>query len=535
MKRYTELNLGFGDAENYRRRENREFLSRVFVKSNYLDQLCDDNIFFLIGEKGTGKTAYAVYLANNTHRNTSALLTYIRETEYQQFVSLKQRNHLLLSDYTNIWRVIILLLLSEKISLDRQEKSIFGFSRFRRLKEAIDDYYVHAFAPEILQALSFVDRSSLSAKLLAQYAELGSKIEMETSFTENRFQTNLMFIRRQFEEALSEIKLKNSHILFIDGIDIRPSSIEYENYLECVKGLANAVWSINNDFFANIKDSKGRLRVVLLIRPDIFDSLNLQNQSNKVRDNSILLDWRTTYSEYRSSLLFRMADKLLSSQQSEKLDFGEAWGQYFPYKVLSKAYYREDSDMYDHSFIPFLRYSLYRPRDIVTMLSILQENKKNKNLAPIALTEDDFNDSSFKRQYSTYLLGQVRDHLSFYYSASDYESFMKFFQFLHGKTRFDYDMFCNAFGEMTKFLKKNNIKIPAFLEATDEFLQFLYELNVICYIEDPVEEMHHRPFISWCFRDRTISNISPKVKTGVRYEIHYGLTKALRTGMPLKK
>ena len=58
----------------------------------------------------------------------------------------------------------------------------------------------------------------------------------------------------------------------------------FEDYLDCVKGLANAVWSINSVFFANIKDSKGRLRVVLLIRPDIFNSLGLQNQNSKIHE-----------------------------------------------------------------------------------------------------------------------------------------------------------------------------------------------------------------------------------------------------------
>ena len=30
-----------------------------FVKNSYLDDLLDSNVYFLIGEKGTGKTAYA--------------------------------------------------------------------------------------------------------------------------------------------------------------------------------------------------------------------------------------------------------------------------------------------------------------------------------------------------------------------------------------------------------------------------------------------------------------------------------------------
>ena len=98
-----------------------------------------------------------------------------------------------------------------------------------------------------------------------------------------------MYIEKKFKEALSKLKLKNDHILFIDGIDIRPPQILFDEYQECVKGLANAVWSLNNDIFPSIKGSKGRIRIVLLIRPDIFESLGLQNQNTKIQDNSVFL------------------------------------------------------------------------------------------------------------------------------------------------------------------------------------------------------------------------------------------------------
>ncbi|MCB9150442.1 MAG: funZ protein [Caldilineaceae bacterium] len=526
MKKFSELNLGFSDAENYKRRENKHFFNSIFVRSDILDRICDQRTFFLIGEKGTGKTAYAVYLANNTHRNTSAILSYIRETEYQQFVNLKEQNHLALSDYTHIWKVIIYLLMAEKIAQDNNEKPIFNFAKFRNIKNAIDDYYENAFSPEIIQAMNFVDQASLSAKLVAQYAEVGGDVNSQRTFTESRFQTNLFYIQRQFEEALRSIKLNYSHILFIDGIDIRPSSIEYTDYLECVKGLANAIWSINNDFFSGIKDSPGRMRVILLVRPDIFDSIGLQNQNNKVRDNSVMLDWRTTYEDHRSSMIFEMADKMLRVQSSSTLQKGEAWDYYFSYQLPTTAPYIRE---YDPPFISFLRYSLYRPRDIVTMLGILQENYTLYERCNEVLTADDFKSGHFQRKYTQYLLGEVKDQLSFYYSTKDYEMFLKFFQYLKGEMKFDYREFIDAYDNHKQYMSNNNIVCPAFLNSPDIFLQFLYQLNVISYIEDPTD-FSHRPFISWCFRERTPSNISPKVKAGVRYEIHYGLSRSLRIG-----
>jgi cold shock CspA family protein len=44
-----------------------------------------------------------------------------------------------------------------------------------------------------------------------------------------------------------------------------------------------------------------------------------------------------------------------------------------------------------------------------------------------------------------------------------------------------------------------------------------------------------QPFIRWCFLERSPTNISPKIKTGLEYEIHYGLANTLNTGTRLRR
>ena len=104
MLAIPELNFGFSDAENYKNKEHKQLFNQIFVRTAEIDKLCDSNIYFLIGEKGTGKTAYALYFVNNAYKNNLSVINYIRETEYQKFVALKRERHLTLSDYTNIWK-----------------------------------------------------------------------------------------------------------------------------------------------------------------------------------------------------------------------------------------------------------------------------------------------------------------------------------------------------------------------------------------------------------------------------------------------
>lgn len=527
MKKVEELDLGFNDAENFRKRENRVLFNRLFTRTEDLDSLLDRTRYFLIGDKGTGKTALSIYLSNNDYKNTIGETIFIRETEYLKFVSLKRENQLTLSDYADIWKVILYLLISKQLAEKERHNVLFSkFSKFNPLKQAIEEFYNKAFSPEIIYAINFVEDSKRAAEILNEYFKLSGEDSTSQSFSESRFQINLLYIQKKFEEGIQSLNLEKDHIIFIDGIDIRPRNVDYEEYLECIKGLTNAVWNLNTGFFANIKGSRGRIKIVLLLRPDIFAKIGLQNLNNKIKDNSVLLDWRTTYPVYRNSSIFKLIDNILSSQQNKKLELGEAWDYYFPYQPYV---YKKKED----SFISFLRFSMFKPRDIVSMLSILQENFKNEvgRKYPV-FNESDFDNSTFYRSYSDYLLGEVKDYLAFYHTEQDYELFLKFFEFLEGKVRFNYDYYMDAYDKFADFIENNDIDAPIFFETSDAFLQFLFELNIICYVEHTED---FEPHIHWCFRERTYSNLNPKVKLGVEYSIHYGLAKAFNVGKRFRR
>ncbi|HWB28716.1 MAG TPA: hypothetical protein VG738_24755 [Chitinophagaceae bacterium] len=530
MKNYIDLNLGFGDAENYKKNENKELLKRYFIRTDELDEILKPSKYFLIGDKGTGKTAYSLYLANTEYINTSSYLNYIRETEYVKFITLKQQKQLTLTEYTNIWKILIFLLLAQQIQAKEKDSVLFSkSSKFKNLKSAIDAFYKHAFSPEIIYALSVIEETQEVAELMYKNFKLGVDDKRSESFSESKFQVNLLFIQNKFEEAIRGLKLEKHHLLFIDGIDIRPRGIEFEDYLECVKGLANAIWSLNNDYFSRIKDSKGRIKVMMLVRPDIFSQLGLQNLNNKIRDNSVLLDWKTTYPNYRTSSLFKLADNILNSQQEEFTSLGNCWDYYFPFKERKNVKGRLVTD---DSFVSFLRFSMYKPRDIITMMSLLKDIIKNDRRKLRVVDLVDFENTDFKSQYSDYLLGEIKDYLSFYHSDRDYELFLKFFEFLNGANQFSFSEYMYCYNEFADFIENNKIEVPFFFESSSKFLQFLFDLNVICYIEYTQE---NEPHIHWSFRERTYSNLNPKIKEGVVYSIHYGLQKAFNTGKRFKE
>lgn len=226
--------------------------------------------------------------------------------------------------------------------------------------------------------MQLIEHSKDTAGIIYKEIGLQSETSQQLTFSETKFQTNLQYIEKNLIQSLMELKLQYNQFLFIDGIDIRPNGIEYKEYLSCVKGLAEAVWSLNNDQFAISNDSKGRFKVVILLRPDIFQSIGLQNSTNKIINNSVFLDWRTTYNDYKNSELYKIAQKLLTYNQDKEAkekSMDEIWDYYFQWAKPSTNPERE----YDIPFIEFLRISCSRPRDIVTIVQYLKKHK-NKNI-----------------------------------------------------------------------------------------------------------------------------------------------------------
>ncbi len=523
MKTIKELELGFSDAQNYAQRQNKTMFNEVFARNTFLDDLVKQSSFFLVGEKGTGKTAYATYLCNNNYKDVSATISFLSATDYEKFYTLKQQKNLDLTGYEGIWKVILLLLISKSITENDKVLPAFSKSGINNILAAIDDYYMNAFSPEITNVMKVVDESEIVAKLICQYSEVGGKSGQKIEFTETRFQHNLYYIEKKFENALNKIKLQKNVVLFIDGIDVRPDTIPYQDYIQCIRGLSNAAWTLNTSLFQNLRDSKGRLRIVLLLRPDIYNSLNLQNATTKLLDNAVFLDWRTTYQGYKTSYLYKVGLKLLAYNQTVADDV-DIWDEYFDWKIPSTSKERD----YDTAFMAFLKISLSRPRDILVILQYLQRKMKKDGLGDnIKFSKKRFESDEFQNNYSAYFLSSLKDQLSFYYSSDEFDLFLKLFDFFDD-TDFSFSDFSVIYEKFCDYILENAQDIPNFVDDSKKLLQLLYDSNVIAAIEKKGDQ----PYFHFSYREKDSTNISPKVPIGenITYRFHYGMYKKARFG-----
>ncbi|MBY4800141.1 hypothetical protein LGM57_22175 [Burkholderia cepacia] len=522
-KSLNDLQEPFNDAVNYKTRKQREFFNKIFLRTDDLAGCLQPSVYFLIGEKGSGKTAYAAYLEANELNSHRCKLTTMTESQYKRFIELKRDGKLAYSDYANIWRPMLLNMVCQAI-VEKSKGFLAGITgKFKAIEQEINKFNKEALNPEVEVAFEMIREVNFSAEVGKEKVAKGAaERKSKSTDTTEKIKHHLLETEGRIKAAIADISLKNHHVIFVDGIDYRPESVAYKDYIECIKGLGEATWQLNNDFFGDIRDSKGRIKIVLLVRPDVFHALNLYNSNSRLQDNSVFLDWATTENALRSSRLYEAAGKFFSSQQAFAVDSVSAADQYF---VSSKE---------DAIFRRLLKNSFQKPRDVLTFIRIAKRITISKRAGgSLTFFPSDIGvDSDFTREYSDYLLGEIRNYAAFYMHQSDFASYLKFFQYFNGNSSFDFDRFSSAFENFSSWAGGESIANREYLRDPEALLQFFYDVNLIGYRESALEDSDR--FFHWSYRERSLNNLSPKIKTSGVLMINPGVAKALDIGKRTK-
>ncbi len=401
-----------------------------------------------------------------------------------------------------------------------KEEGILSSLKFKALHSAIQDFYNNKFTPELPVVVELMQKFDALAELSNKHI---GKISASEGLTERstyqKGESPLNNVRSDFEDAFTSARISQDHVIFIDKIDIKPDDIVFDKFIIVLRSFARAALHLNEQVFSKMKGKK-RIKFVLLARPDIFDRLNLQNQSARASDNAVVLSWDTTYKHHRQSDIFRLTDNFLGSQSGIAFPEGEAWDHYVSKDVLH-ASLRDASDDINRSFREFLRLSWFRPRDVIRALHICQSQPDCAAL----VTGDGFR-RSFKL-FSDYLYGEVKDFSRFYFSDSTFDLIERFFSEIQRLDKITYDSFLSSHSTFIEKIKRGPSRdgLDPRIEDPDEFLQILYSSNILCWRAkndfDSVDDY-------WAFRERSATQLDPKVGLYQEYAVHYGLRRALR-------
>ncbi len=514
---FIDIDIPFDEAENYFKPNNKEKLNRLFYKDKNYNKLLRDTTYYLIGEKGSGKTTYCAYFCNNTINNTKSKRYLLTVDDYNKILKMKKEGKLNYTHYITLWKAILLTKLLS--SIEHNEIALFNSKVYDEIKKILNIYNFSKITMESFSPISFMDNEKFTYGISGGLNSDKSKIESLSSYENSNqatsekyvYEDNWLYFVNTIASEIERLRLKNNHYLFIDGLDTRPADIDYKEYKECIYPLVRAVYDLNNDIFSHIKDrNKGRLQIILLTRLDIFLQAGLSNAGSKISDNSAFLNWSVSnQNDYSASAIFELVNNMLRAGNGQGENKG--WDDYFNFEI------KRGNRQYV-SFNYFLRFTTSKPRDFVKLLKITKEQCERNNLEnPTAeIIESDL----FQRSYSTYFVDSVRNALSFYYNEEDIKLLFEFIKSIRSRS-FIYEVYEKKWDS---FIEKK--KMEQKFGSGNKILELLFNFNMVAMQEDAYQGMYYR----WKYRETTIANYDynldiNQIDNETRFLFHWALEK----------
>lgn len=374
-----ENNSVYKEIARWKAEAKLEDTERYFYKSLDIEDLLNGEKCYVIGRKGTGKTAIASYIKKRSGHDHFAVSLTLKNFPFNSLYEYKDNRFPSPNEYITFWKYLIytkllyLLCENEKTPAELRDAVI----------KTIPNDAKEVIAKSVTRTMS----RSFSFGFASFRAALG--------FSKNSEKNDLDWVSRV--EALEEIIIKyidgSKYFVIFDELDedYRYQSIMQSDrpYLELLTGLFKASQDIKSVF----EERGHKVTPVIFLRDDIY-SLISDHDKSKWNDLAIELQW-TQYT-IRSLIAYRISRAF--DQNAEYQQFGKVW-----YKIISREpiNYGGERKKSTTAYDWITNQTLLRPRDYIRYLQICSKKAYEANdhiIKPTGITTQSKKYSSAFRQ-----------------------------------------------------------------------------------------------------------------------------------------
>lgn len=278
--------------------------------------------------------------------------------------------------------------------------------------------------------------------------------------------------------------------VFCDDLD---NNFGSEFYSSSCESLINATVSLNRLF----RKAGAKIKIVLLLRSDIFHSLSFSDLSKYKKDHAVVLDWRPELKENSPlvSLILRKVVRSLGVDYPENL--ATIFPHLFPYPIDNS-----------HPATYFINMTMGRPRDVVSLLkSAIDHCPRDNFFSPRLFRES-------KLAYSRDFLLDIKSEMNGHLNKEQAENCFMLINNL-GKNTFSMGDIIDKRARLIEELGGES--------ALKKAIQFLFRFGVVGNIFHDPESPSTVNTYSWAFREDILE---PDFDS--RFTVHLGLRAALK-------
>lgn len=375
--KFSDIEWGEDEAKND------ENLDDYFVEFPEYKDIINGNKRYIIGRKGTGKSAILQKIRLMSNEDPLAFYedVSLRDFPFADFKNMEDKSLANKSKYIVAWKILLLLSYINMILRDASVTDV-------RMKDELQNFITENFPngitiPETISQIK-EKNNKLSVRMLSVFT--GETANKSVITLDGKVHFNK--IEKELEEILKYVKGKESkYYLLIDELD-EGYKRENERQNSVIMSLLRATEEIARYF----RQYDINCCTVLALREDIFDSLE-DNDLNKLDDYILRLNWNAEWDDPWS--LKNIVEKRIEASLIKK--YGDL--------VTSSDYWSlvvEDGsiDISLWSYICALTFS--RPRDIVKIM------KYCRNIEGKLMIEDIH---GIENNYSQWFYNEFRDEV----------------------------------------------------------------------------------------------------------------------------
>lgn len=367
-----QIEFGEKDAKNEVFKEQRS--GRSIFRASFrdppgidIDALLRGESYFILGQKGCGKTALMLYLQSLASERDWSTETYlfrtgISEEERQQILSGQSFSVLNFDSKPKIeigylynWLWLIYSSILRRIEPDWL---IFGheiLSDLKKLMKVNDETRVRAF--DEMSVKRVAAKAKLGIKVPFVTLELAADIEAVKDSPKDRLPFEIVQIVERYLSSLRLLPNKRV-MLFFDELELFWSKHEQRDRdLALIRDLLNSVSRANHA----LNDLGSAVAVYACIRSEVLEEINQISPelARDVEDFSVVIDWNVRAEADNQPILQIVEAKIQASEREFGVIPSESpWEVYFP-----EMFFGKNPENY------LLDISMFKPRMIIMRLN----------------------------------------------------------------------------------------------------------------------------------------------------------------------
>lgn len=339
--------------ENWKLDAKTEDTERYFFHVKELERIIAGKRSYVIGRKGTGKTAISQFIGgfNDPHIFTEKLS--FKHFPFNELYGLKNTGYTSPNQYITLWKYIIysyickMMARNEAIPNEAQVplKTLYAPEPIDNLQRWIKKWTANDF----------------SLQILGTGGKVGFKETTVNDSWVSRVDTLETIIAKYIDDS--------AYYVVFDELDEDYKNIidksQYENYTHLLTGLFKAVQDIKSTF----KDKRYRIFPIIFLRDDIYSVLT---DADKTKWDDFKIDLEWDKNKIRELLAFRISRAM--DADGVLLPFDTAWKNLFDLHLVETGH-RQSGRMSAFDFMA--RSTHLRPRDFTKYIQACAEATEN--------------------------------------------------------------------------------------------------------------------------------------------------------------